>query len=55
MMQTISMFYGILIQMYYFDNTEHKTPHIHAHYGEYDVVLSIPEGNILKGDMPNKN
>ncbi len=30
-MPTISMFYGILILMYYFhDDKKHKRPHIHA-------------------------
>lgn len=29
-----------------------KKPHIHANYGEYDAVISIPEGNILSGDIP---
>ncbi len=53
-MPTISMFYGVLIYMYYLDNKSHKMPHIHANYGEYNIVLSIPDGDILKGDMPNK-
>ncbi len=53
-MPTISMFYGIIIYMYYFDNKEHKAPHVHANYADYDAVISIPEGEILKGEMPNK-
>ena len=53
-MPTLSMFYGIIIYMYYFDNKEHKLPHIHANYGEYDAIISIPDGDVLKGDMPNK-
>ncbi len=52
-MPTISMFYGIIIYMFYFDNKEHHTPHIHANYAEYDAVISIPEGDVLKGEMPN--
>lgn len=39
--------------MYYFDDKEHKTPHIHVNYGEHDVVIAIPEGEVLKGEMPN--
>jgi len=27
--------------------------YIHANYAEYDVVISIPEGDVLKGEMPN--
>ena len=53
-MPTISMFYGIIIYLYYFDNKEHKAPHIHANYGEYDIVISISEGKKLKGNMPIK-
>ncbi len=52
-MPAISMFYGIIIYMYYFDNKEHKTPHIHANYAEYDAVISIPDGDVIKGEMPN--
>jgi hypothetical protein len=53
-MPTISMFYGIIIYMYYFDNKEHKAPHIHANYAEYDAVISIPDGDVLNGEMPIK-
>ncbi len=35
-MPTISMFYGILILMYFYDNKKHSCPHIHAEYGEYE-------------------
>ncbi len=51
-MPTISMFYGIIIYMYYFDNKEHNAPHIHTNYGEFDAIISIPEGKILKGKLP---
>jgi hypothetical protein len=53
-MPTISMFYGIIIQMYYLDNKQHNQPHIHANYGEFDIVISIPDGEILEGEIPNK-
>ena len=29
-MPVISMFYGIIISMYFFDNKHHKLPHIHV-------------------------
>jgi len=29
-MPTISMFYGIIIRMFYRDNKQHNLPHIHA-------------------------
>ncbi len=38
--------------MYYFDNKEHKAPHIHANYADHDAVISIPEGDILAGEIP---
>lgn len=28
-MPTISMFYGLIIRMYYFDNQQYNMPHIH--------------------------
>jgi hypothetical protein len=51
-MPAISMFYGIIVYLYFMDNKQHKTPHIHAKYQEYEVVLSIPDGEVLEGDMP---
>ena len=51
-MAVLSMFYGIIISMFYLDNKKHNLPHIHVKYQEYEVVLSIPDGEILDGDMP---
>ncbi len=31
-MPTISMFYGILIRMFFYDTNKHHVPHIHAEY-----------------------
>lgn len=53
-MPTISMFYGIIIYMYFFDNKRHNKPHIHAEYGEHAVVLSIEDGELPDGKLPNK-
>jgi hypothetical protein len=33
-MPTISMFYGIIISMEFFDDKKHHTPHLHAEYAE---------------------
>ncbi|MFM8331108.1 MAG: DUF4160 domain-containing protein [Candidatus Methylumidiphilus sp.] len=52
-MPSISMFYGIIVYMYFKDNQQHKTPHIHVRYQDYEAVLAIPEGEILGGDFPN--
>ena len=51
-MPTISMFYGVIIRMYYFDNQQHSLPHIHAHYQELSAVISIQDGRILEGKIP---
>ncbi len=50
-MPIISMFYGIIISLYFFDNKEHKTPHIHARYQDEEIVLSIPDGKTLNGKL----
>lgn len=52
-MPAISMFYGIIIRMFFMDNKQHKSPHIHAEYGEFIAVIEIPDGKILEGDFPN--
>ena len=45
------MFYGIIISMYYFDNKQHKIPHIHVKYQGEEAIFSIPDGKILEGNM----
>ena len=50
-MPVISMFYGIIIYMYFFDSGKHKKPHIHVKYQGDEVVLSIPEGEVLDGGI----
>jgi hypothetical protein len=51
-MPVISMFYGIIVRMFYFDNKEHKLPHIHVEYSGQKAVLSIPDGSILSRSLP---
>ena len=50
-MPVISMFYGIIISLYFFDNKEHKMPHIHARYQDEEAVLGIPDGVVLAGKL----
>ena len=52
-MPTISMFYGLIIKMYYFDNQQHNSPHIHVRYQGQDAVIEIPTGAVLEGNLPN--
>ena len=48
-MAVISMFYGIIISMYYFDTRQHNLPHIHVRYQEQEAVFSISDGEVLEG------
>lgn len=50
-MPVISMFYGIVILMYYFDNQKHHRPHIHVKYQDDEAVISIPAGELLEGEL----
>lgn len=49
---TLSVFYGIIVKMYYFDNQQHHVPHIHAEYGDSRAVFDINDGEILAGELP---
>ena len=51
-MPAISMFYGIIVYLYYLDTKQHKLPHIHAKYQEMEAVINIPEGTIIGGSLP---
>ena len=53
-MATLSMFYGLVISMFYGDNKRHKLPHIHAQYQDDEAVFSIPDGEIIEGTLPQK-
>jgi len=48
-MAIISMFYGLIISMYYLDNKQHHLPHIHVKYQEDEAIISIPDGKIIDG------
>ena len=47
-MPVISMFYGVIVRMYYFDNQKHQSPHIHVTYQDDE---GIPNGDILEGKL----
>jgi hypothetical protein len=53
-MPTISMFYGIIVYMYAFDNKRHHAPHIHAEYAEHKAVLALQDGDLLDGSLPKR-
>lgn len=50
-MPTIDNFNGIKINIY---NGEHRPPHIHAVYNEYEVLMTIENGIIYAGNMPSR-
>ena len=51
-MPTISMFYGIIISLYFYDNERHNLPHILAKYQGQDASFSILDGALLSGEIP---
>jgi len=46
------MFYGIIVAMYFLDNKKHKMPHIHVKYQDNEAVISIPDAELLEGQLP---
>jgi hypothetical protein len=53
-MPTISMFYGIIVYMFYHDTGKHSLPHIHVEYQDSNAVVSLPDGTLLDGALPRK-
>lgn len=49
-MPVISVFFGIIIRMFYDD---HNPPHIHVEYEGNKALLDF-RGNILKGDLKSR-
>ena len=52
-MPTVSMFYGIIVRMY-FAPGEHDPPHFHVYYGEYEASVDIRTCEIIEGSLPTK-
>lgn len=50
-MPTISMFFGIVIQMFW---REHAPPHFHAMYAEFEVEIDIRTLEVLRGSLPRR-
>jgi len=50
-MPVISAFFGMLIRVFHAD---HEPPHIHVQYGEYEAIVEIKTGNVLKGKLPRR-
>lgn len=52
-MPTISMFFGIIVRMYY-GPKEHNPPHIHAYFQDYTITVRISDGEVMEGKIPTK-
>jgi hypothetical protein len=48
-MPEVSRFYGIVVRIFYDD---HNPPHLHAEYGEHEVLVNINTLAILGGNLP---
>lgn len=53
-MPTISMFFGIIISMYFEIKEKHHLPHIHVRYQGMQASISLKDGSLLAGDIPAK-
>ncbi|MBI1919982.1 MAG: DUF4160 domain-containing protein [Geobacter sp.] len=51
-MPIISMFYGIIVRIYFYDDKQHHVPHIHAEFSGELAVFSIIDGETLSGKLP---
>ena len=51
-MPIISMFYGIIVSMYFLDNRRHHAPHIHVRYQDFEAVYEIEKTQVLEGSLP---
>jgi len=50
-MPTIDCFNGIKVSVF---NGEHRPPHFHAIYNEFEVLVQIQDGEIYAGYLPKK-
>jgi hypothetical protein len=52
-MPTLSVFYGIVINMYYRPK-EHNPPHFHALYSGDEALVDINTLQVFKGSLPRR-
>jgi uncharacterized protein DUF4160 len=50
-MPTISIFFGVVVQMYWSD---HSPPHVHAYYGGFEALFAIETAKVIGGRLPPK-
>lgn len=51
-MPTISMFYGIIISMFFEIKEKHHLPHIHVRYQNHRASIAIEDGALFAGELP---
>ena len=49
-MPTVSIFYGVVIQMYAGDHP----PHFHALYAEHEAVIDLRDLTLMRGSLPRR-
>ena len=52
-MPTISMFFGIIIRMY-FAPKEHNPAHVHVYYQDSTAIIDIVSCDIIQGILPQR-
>ena len=50
-MPTISIFFGVIVQMYWSD---HPPPHVHAFYAGFEALFAIDTGQVIGGSLSRK-
>ena len=53
-MPTLSMFFGLIIRMFYAPK-EHNPPHIHVEYQGEDTVVNILDGMVIAGSLSSRH
>ncbi len=53
-MPILSVFFGIIVRMYFYDNRQHHLAHIHAEYQGSKAIFDIENGELLEGSLPRK-
>jgi len=47
----LSVFYGIVIQMFWRD---HAPPHFHALYAEHEALIDLRDFRVIRGSLPRR-
>jgi len=53
-MPEIDALLGLSFCLYFFDNQQHKLPHLHVKYGSYELIIAIETSECIEGYLPNK-